>query len=232
MKYLILSNILKIYYNYYYKCDNMNILTEFKDLLVESLKENKKLIIGLYILFIISFIVAWFISGARIEGAVSHLHTANTNATANMTVSATDLFINNEWGGILTYIGSIFFAIPAIVMLIYNGVNLGATGQLFNTVIPNGGMRYILYLIPHGIFEITATVIQSVAGILLFLFIWRFIKALRGSDTQGARDAFEKSKKPLIHSLVLMIFATILLIIAAPIEAYVSVPFSNFILGI
>ena len=207
----------------------MSILTKFKDLSVEALKDNKKLIIGLYILFIVCFVAAWILAAPGVESTVASMPAANTTATGIQSVGATELFLNNEWGGILTYVLSIFFAIPAFVMLIYNAVNLGAIGQLFNQAIPNGGLKYIVYLIPHGIFEITATVIQSAAGIVLFLFIWRFIKAWRSS--REASDAFEQTKKILIQSIMLMIFATILLIIAAPIEAYVSVPLSNLIVG-
>ncbi len=209
----------------------MSVLTKFKDLLVETLKENKKLIIGLYLLFIICFIAAWIMSGTAVESAISKLPLSNATDSNMGFESAVDLFIQNEWGGIITYIASIFFAIPAIIVLIYNGVNLGTMGQLFNQIIPNGGLKYLVYIIPHGIFEITATVLQSVAGILLFLFIWRFVKAWRSKQTQGASDAFDKTKKVLIQSIVLMIFATILLLIAAPIEAYISVPFSEFIVG-
>lgn len=207
----------------------MNIITKFKDLLIESLKDNKKLIIGLYISFIVCFIAAWILSGPK----MSALNNASVSGTqsADFTVNAIDLFIHNTWGGILTYVASIFFGIPAIIALIVNAINLGAMGQLFNIALPNGGLKYIVYLIPHGIFEITATVIQSAAGILLFLFIWRFIKAWRSSETQGVSDSFERTKKVLIQSIVLMIFSIILLIIAAPIEAYVSVPFSELILG-
>lgn len=209
----------------------MSVITKFKDLLIETLKENKKLIVGLYLLFIICFIAAWIMSGTAVESAISNLSVSNTTNSGMESESAVVLFIHNEWGGIVTYIASIFFAIPAFLIIIYNGINLGAMGQLFNQAVPNGGLKYIVYIIPHGIFEITATVLQSVAGILLFLFIWRFVKAWRSSQTQGASDAFDKTKKVLIQSIVLMIFATILLIIAAPIEAYISVPFSDIIVG-
>ena len=64
------------------------------------------------------------------------------------------------------------------------------------------------------------------AGILLFLFIWRFVRAMISSETHGVSEAFDKSKKVFVQSLIKMIFATILLLIAAPIEAYFSVPFS------
>lgn len=46
----------------------MNFITTFKDLLVESLKEHKNLIIILYALLIITFIIAWiYVSGTTGE---------------------------------------------------------------------------------------------------------------------------------------------------------------------
>ena len=194
----------------------MNILKKFKDLLFESLRDNKKLIIVFYV----------------ISASLSGIQNASSSTpTLDNTISAMDILINNEWSGILTYVGSIFFGIFAIISLGYNGVNLGMFGQLFSQYVPNGGLKYIVYLIPHGIFEITATVLHSVAGILLFLFIWRFIRAMISKDVHGASEAFNQNKKVLIQSLIIMIFSAILLVIAALIEAYFSVPFSEFIVG-
>ena len=210
----------------------MNILKKFKDLLIESLKDNKKLIIGLYVFFIICIIGAWILSVGPVGAKLSAAQNMSSSTPAAMQdASPVDLFINNEFGGILVYVGSIFFGIPAIVSLVYNGINMGLIGQLFSQALPNGGLRFIIYLIPHGIFELTATVLQSVAGILLFLFICRFIRAMISSKTHGVSEAFVKSKNALVQSVILMIFATILLLIAAPIEAYISVPFSELILG-
>lgn len=210
----------------------MSTLKKCKDLLFESLKDNKKLIIGLYIFFIVCFIGAWILSADVIGASLSEIPNASSSTPAlDNSLSVMDILITNEWGGILTYVGSIFFGIFAIVSLGYNGVNLGIVGQLFSQYVPNGGLRYIVYLIPHGIFEITATVLHSVAGILLFLFIWRFIKAMISKDVHGASEAFNQNKKVLIQSLVIMIFSVILLVIAAPIEVYFSVPFSEFIVG-
>lgn len=208
----------------------MGILVQFKNLLIEALKDNKKLIIGLYLVFIVVFIAAFFISSDFVVKALSGIP-ASGETTGTGDFSAVELFIHNAVGGIVTYVGSIFFAIAAIVALLYNAVSLGAIGQLINQTTPNGGLIYITYLIPHGIFEITAMVLQSVAGVLLFLFIWRFIKAWRSSETQGFYDSFEKTKKVLIQSVVLMIFSMILLLIAAPIEAYVSVQLAGLLFG-
>ena len=198
------------------------------NLLIESLKDNKKLIIAFYAVFIIVFIATWILSAPKMETVASNV-TVLANGSSGQS-SAIELFVHNEIGGLLTYFASVFFGIFAVVAILYNAFNLAALGQLFSNILPNGGIYYIIYLIPHGIFEITATVIQSVAGILLFLFIWRFIKALRSGG--GASDAFLKTKKILIQSIVLMVFATVLLLIAAPIEAYVSTGFSEFILSL
>ena len=210
----------------------MNFLKKFKDLLFESLTDNKKLIIGMAILFIVCFIGSWVLSSDIVSSNVSQIHNmSSTTPSMDQGVDAVKIFINNESGGILTYVASVFFGIFAIVSLVYNAFNMGMVGQMFSQIIPNGGLRYIVYLIPHGIFELTATVLESVAGIMLFLFIWRFFKAWMSKETSGASDAFDKTKKILIQSLVIMIFSTILLLIAAPIEAYISVPFSELIVG-
>lgn len=212
----------------------MNILTQFKNLLMESLRDNKKLIIGLYALFIIVFIIAWIYSSSHSADMISTMQAANDTASSmglSTSVSAVDLFIQNEMGGIITYIASIFFGIFAVFMVIYNAFNIGIIGPIISHFAPGGGLQYIIYLIPHGIFEITATILQSVAGILLFMFIYKFIRAIIGKETQGLSESFEIAKKPLIQSLVLMIFATILLLIAAPIEAYLSVPISSLFFG-
>ena len=213
----------------------MNILTQFKNLLMESLSENKKLIIGLYALFIIVFIIAWIYSSSHATDMISTMQAANDTASSvglSTSLSPVDLFIQNEGGGIVTYIASIFFGIFAILMIIYNAFNIGILGPIIGHFAPGGGLQYIIYLIPHGIFEITATILQSVAGILLFMFIYKFIRAIIGKETQGLSESFEKAKKPLIQSLVIMIFAAILLLIAAPIEAYLSVPISELFFGV
>ncbi|WP_458403201.1 stage II sporulation protein M [Methanobrevibacter sp.] len=213
----------------------MNILTKFKNMTAEALRDHKKLIVALYIIFIICFAASWIVSADTInanqESIKQNLH-PNPAASSSLPGSegAADYFIHNEWSGIQTYVASVFFAIPALVVLVYNGINLGAMGAIFNMVLPGGGVQFLIYLIPHGIFEITATVLQSSAGVILFLFIFNFARAF--IRTRALSDAYAESKKLLIHSLVIMIFSTILLLIAAPIEAYFSVPFSDFVMGL
>ena len=213
----------------------MNIITKFKDLLIDSLKENKKMILAFYAIFFVSFILSAALAGGHMENVIDDIPDS-AGGSKDGNVTATELFIHNELGGIEVYIASILFGIPAIIEIIYNGVSLGLTGALLSHFMPKGWIQYIIYLIPHGIFEFTAMVIQSVAGILLFLFIVDFLKGLIRSEKNGFKEkvifSYEENNKRFIQSLVLMIFGTILLLIAAPIEAYVSIPLSNFILGV
>ena len=71
-----------------------------KELIVETLKENKKLIIGLYALFIIVFIATWIMMAPKVANIP-------TNATAVSTPgpdsSALELFIHNESSGIVSF---------------------------------------------------------------------------------------------------------------------------------
>lgn len=213
----------------------MNIITKFKDLLIDSLKENKKMILAFYAIFFVSFILSAALAGGHMENVIDDTPDS-AGGSKDGNVTATELFLHNELGGIEVYIASILFGIPAIIAIIYNGVSLGLTGALLSHFMPKGWIQYIIYLIPHGIFEFTAMVIQSVAGILLFLFIVDFLKGLIRSEKNGFKEkvifSYEENNKRFIQSLVLMIFCTILLLIAAPIEAYVSIPLSNFILGV
>ena len=213
----------------------MDIITKFKDLLIDSLKENKKMILAFYAIFFITFILSAALAGGHMENVIDDIPDS-AGGSKDGNVTATELFLHNELGGIKVYIASILLGIPAIIVIIYNGVNLGLTGALLSHFMPKGWIQYIIYLIPHGIFEFTAMVIQSVAGILLFLFIVDFLKGLIRSEKNGFKEkvifSYEENNKRFIQSLVLMIFGTILLLIAAPIEAYVSIPLSNFILGV
>ncbi len=213
----------------------MEIITKFKDLLIDSLKENKKMILAFYAIFLITFILSAALAGGHMENVIDDTPDS-AGGSKDGNVTATELFLHNELGGIEVYIASILFGIPAIIVIIYNGVSLGLTGALLSHFMPKGWIQYIIYLIPHGIFEFTAMVIQSVAGILLFLFIVDFLKGLIRSEKNGFKEkvifSYEENNKRFIQSLVLMIFGTILLLIAAPIEAYVSIPLSNFILGV
>ena len=214
----------------------MNILIKYKNLLIETLKENKKLIGIIAALYFIIVIVTYFYS----INLISSNYAAFKSSMApglNTTVhtSALDLFLNNSRTVLLNYILGIFFGIFPIISILTNSFALGAQAASFGFIQANGTLRYILYLIPHGIFEITGTILESVAGIILFKFVWRLLKDLIKGEGDGFKEklsiAYQNNKRIFIQSFVLMIFCIILMLIAAPIEYYISKAFCNLILG-
>lgn len=216
----------------------MNTITKFKDILIETLKENKKMIIIFYVaLIVIAILVAIFTKSLVTERlhALSSIQTTTVPNMGETNADALSLFIHNEIGSIQTYITSIFFGISALITITFNGYTTGMYYNLFQTIVPNGGLRYVVYLIPHGIFEYTATVLESVAGVILFKFVWNFLRNINKQEENGFKNklyaSFNQHKDILIQSICLMIFVTILLLIAAPIESYVSIPISNMIVG-
>ena len=85
---------------------------------------------------------------------------------------------------------------------------------------------FICFVAPHGIFEIPATILESVAGMLFFLFIFRFFKTIRSTDGSSfklkAKKSWEVNKIYFKQSIVLMIFCCFLLVIAAIIEGHIT----------
>jgi stage II sporulation protein M len=148
---------------------------------------------------------------------------------------ALDIFIHNEFAGIQTYFLSIFFGIDAFFSIIFNGVLLGAIGGDVN----GGSLVYavamfLALVVPHGIFEIPATILESVAGVLLFLFIFRFFKTIYTTKDISdfklkAKNSWNVNKVYLKQSIVLMIFCCLLLVIAAIIEAYITDYVGNWV---
>ena len=216
----------------------MSFLVNFKNELFETLGEYKKLILIFYLVFLV-LLVGSIVLAPNIVGNVADSSQVNNTDSSDDVQTDTDdgalyLFIHNEKSSLLVYISSIFFGISAIVTPIYDALNIGLISVLF-VKLGKGTLFYVIYLIPHGIFEFSGVILSSVAGLILFKFVWKFIKTMFKNDgdlKNRVSSSFNDNKKILKQSFILIIFTTILLLIAAPIEAYVSIPFAEFITSI
>ena len=191
----------------------------------QAIIDNKRLILLMVGIYVISIIISGIFS-SQIMGAFTHQFNAMGDETSTLD-PALDLFIHNEFGGIQTYIYSIFFGIYAFFSLITNGMMIGVTfGEALAKGPVYGICLFIGFVAPHGIFEIPATILESVAGVLLFLFIFRFFKTIRSIDGSSfklkAKDSWEVNKIYFKQSIVLMIFCCCLLVIAAIIEGHIT----------
>jgi uncharacterized membrane protein SpoIIM required for sporulation len=76
---------------------------------------------------------------------------------------ATFLFTHNSSVGILTYGLGFVFGLPVLLLLVYNGMMLGAMSALFHD--RGLGVEWWSWILPHGVTELTAIVLCGAAGL-------------------------------------------------------------------
>ena len=207
-----------------------------KNEIMEAIVDNKRLIILMFALYVIFFIVGVVLSSQVFSMFSSPINAMGAHMSKPSAMDpALELFIHNEYGGIQTYVYSIFFGIFAFISIILNGTLMGVFGGLALTKGPVYGICLFIALVaPHGIFEIPANILESVAGVLLFLFIFRFFKTIHATKDNlsfklKAKKSWEVNKIYFKQSIVLMIFCCILLIIAAIIEGHITDHVGNWV---
>ena len=150
----------------------MNFIRVYFENLRKTLEKNSNLALSLALIFIVVIGVA----SAFADQFNSLLTKSGINTLLNPTVnlnSVLDVFQNNEIAALSTYLLSIFFGIVSIFSVILNGLSLGI---LYGTTFSQQNFAvFVAYILPHGIFEIPAIILESVAGILLFKFLY-FLK--------------------------------------------------------
>ena len=159
--------------------------------------------------------------------AVQGLNQGVENGT--ITLETVSLFINNFSVALSLFEGGVFFSIPTIYLLIYNGLVIGFTGSQ----VP---LNYFLsYTLPHGIIELSAIVLAGGAGFRITHAIVIFLSGIKIKCPDKSKyftAHAEVAVKMMIDAVVLIIFVAILLIIAAYIEANLTIPIGQYIMGI
>ena len=128
---------------------------------------------------------------------------------------------NNIYVIFLILSGSLTFGMTTLVNLTYNGMNLGwiiISSLRCGTPIIN-----VLYLtLPHGIFEIPAIIIAGAAG---FKIPYEIVRYLAGKKDQPL------TKEDIKEYLTLALISIILIVIAAWIEANVTLQIAKVMLN-
>ncbi len=199
----------------------MNIKTEIK----EAFVENKKIFAILLVIFIIGFILGIVIAddiAPLLMPALKEL----VNETNISSINAFNIMIHNETTAITVFLGSIIFGIYAIIGMFANGLVMGfMAGYTIKSTYAL--IIYIILIVPHGIIEIPAFFCSCTAGILLFLFIFRFIKDLIHKNT--FKESYDNNKKTIKHAIILLLISLALFAIAALIEGYITPELGNII---
>ena len=141
-----------------------------------------------------------------------------------------DIFLNNLKVILMMFIFGIGCCISVLVLL-FNGFFVGyfvaSEGDL---------LTVLMYIVPHGIFEFSSCILACASGIVLFNFVYKFLKATlnqkEGSISKRISNSFDESYIKLKQALIIFVVSLVLMIIAGFVEVYLTVPIANYVLSI
>jgi uncharacterized membrane protein SpoIIM required for sporulation len=123
-------------------------------------------------------------------------------------VFSASLFVHNTGIGFLSFATGILAGIPTIILVLYNGITLGAFAWIFSR--DAAWPIFWAWLLPHAIPELLAVTLCSTAGLLM-------AKAVLAPGREGIAAALREAATP---SLELVAASVPLFVVAAAIESF------------
>ncbi|BBL63000.1 hypothetical protein MARBORIA2_12050 [Methanobrevibacter arboriphilus] len=193
-----------------------------------AFSENKFIILFSTLLFVIPMLFGYFFASYISEAMNPVINSFRERVQqGDIQLTHDSIFFNNVYVGIILYCGAITFGLLTASVLISNGVFIG----YFATKMPL--YSFLLLTLPHGIFEIPAIIIAGSSGFIMFKFLVEFFKGIvkpvitndevRLSVKNRIANSLNNNINRLTQSLVLLGFSVVLFIIAAFIEAYLTI---------
>lgn len=115
------------------------------------------------------------------------------------------------------------------VMLAFNGFFVG-----YYVATSSDLLKVSLLIIPHGIFEFSSCILACASGLVLFNFIYKFLKELWHDENDSVRlslkNSFNSSSRKLKQAVIIFLVASVLMAIAGVIECYFTISIAEFII--
>jgi uncharacterized membrane protein SpoIIM required for sporulation len=118
-----------------------------------------------YYLFVDAGMASGRDPSATTESLRQTLFTDENERRAGLLTFATMLFTHNSSVGILTYGLGFVFGLPVLLILLQNGMMLGAMSALFHE--RGLAVEWWSWILPHGVPELTAIVLCGAAGLAI-----------------------------------------------------------------
>lgn len=192
-------------------------------------RRNETFLILSATIFVISIFVGYAFSGALdsiLSLVMSDFKRRITEGQLKLTTIS--IFTNNIQIALFIYLGGLIFGIGTFVYIVFNGLFLGYAATQY----PLG--NFIIYTIPHGVFEVIGIIIAGAAGFRLTSWLVNVLRDMLHirsdiSTVTQMKYVFESHMDEVSESLKLFVIAVVLLIIAAFIEANLSIAWGNYI---
>jgi len=185
---------------------------------------NRNLILLGIIIFIISIIVGYVYNDVFRNIMLEAMKNMNIPLD-NPIDSTVALFLNNIRVNLLMILLGFTFSVISVMVLFVNGILIG----FITSIVP--GHIIFLYTFPHGIFEIPALFLAMLGSFIVTKFEIKILKGIfqNGKTFKGELHDSRLMIKDIILTIILV---TVLLCIAAIIEANFTLTIGNFIMSL
>lgn len=193
-----------------------------KNNLKEYFYRNRYYILLAVIILAISIIIGYIYRDMFKQIMIELLKNMNISDTPSIAVG--ELFTNNLRVTLLIMLFGALFSIISTIILFINGIVIGFVSSL----VPLPVM--LAYVVPHGIFEIPATILAVVGAFLITKIEIDLIKGTLQKDKTFKGEI--KNSSQLMKDVILTItIIVVLLVIAAIIEAFITPIIGNWIVS-
>ena len=191
-----------------------------------AFSNNKWLLLFSTVLFVIPLLIGYFYADSiseYIQPMVDNFQKQVDEGVITLTTHS--IFTNNVTVAFILYALGALGGVLGAIILINNGLFIGYFGADFNIY------AYLALTVPHGIFEIPAIIIATTGGFVLLSFIFDpYFSDVKITFKQRCYASFKMNQNKIKESFVFLCLAVILLIIAAFIEANITVPLAGKLL--
>ena len=213
-----------------------------KDEVKSAFSNNKMILLISTLLFVVPMLMGYFYADSIAEYIKPMVDAFEKQVEEGaITLTTHSLFINNVSVAIILYALSALGGVLGAIILANNGLFIGYYGVDFNI------WAYLALTLPHGIFEIPAIIIATAGGFVLLSFMLHFIWGLISPDLsyldifdpyfsnvkitpkQRLTASFKKNQNKLKESFIFLCISVVLLIIAAFIEANITLPLASWL---
>ena len=131
----------------------------------------------------------------------------------------------------MIYVGGLIFGLGSAYYLISNGIFIGYTAAQFQLG------DFIIYTLPHGVFELLGIIIAGAAGFKLASIEIKILKGVLKlqsdfSMSNQLKYLLEANWDDFKDTLVMLAIAIVLLLIAAIIEANLTLSWASYLKGV
>ena len=204
-------------------------------MIIEEIKSaftQNKLAICLSIAILLISLILGFILEPYLAGYLNPVVDDLTQKVQSgvIKLTFTDLFFNNIRIVFQMFIYGLAFCFSVLV-LAFNGFFVG-----YYVAIADDFWYTVLLIVPHGIFEFSSCILACASGLVLFNFVYKFVKEIWKDKSDSAKEiltnSFNASSDKLKQAIILLLIASVLMAIAGVFEAYLTLPIAKFIVSI